>query len=445
MSLHTETLSWLGQHTEHEVEYRQALEESFQHIVPIVNANEEYKNHNVLQRLITPDRVLQFKVEWEDDEGNCRVNQGYRVQHSNILGPYKGGTRFHPGVNASVLKFLAYEQSFKNALTGLALGAGKGGADFDPKNASKSEIRRFCKAYMRALQPYIGANSDVPAGDINVSDTELGYMFGEYLKNQKAFDGVLSGKPIQLGGSEYRVQATGSGVIYFTEQVLKAHSCSLADQSICISGAGNVALHAALKAIEKGARVKTLSNSRGFFLNENGITEHDIQWLLTEGKGKENSLAALADETDGEFIVKQSPWCIESTIAMPCATQNEIDEQQAKNIVNQGAQFVVEGANMPCTREAVHHFKQNNTTFVPGKAANAGGVILSGFEMQQNAAMRYQSESVLDQELQEAMQRIHKLCVEEGKEPGNDTIDYERGANVAAFRKLANAIVATAY
>ena len=445
MSLHTDTLSWLGQHTQHEVEYRQALEESFQHIVPIVNANEDYKKHNVLQRLITPDRVLQFKVEWEDDTGACRVNQGYRVQHSNILGPYKGGTRFHPSVNTSVLKFLAYEQSFKNALTGLALGAGKGGADFDPKTASKSEIRRFCKAYMRALQPYIGANSDVPAGDINVSDTELGYMFGEYLKNQKSFDGVLSGKPIQLGGSEYRVQATGSGVIFFTEEVLQSHSSNLEDQTICISGAGNVALHAALKAIEKKAKVKTLSNSRGFLLNEKGISASDIRWLLTEGKNAENALSALADESEAEFIKDQSPWCIDSTIAMPCATQNEIDEQEAKDIVNHGALFVVEGANMPCTQKAVQYFKQHKITFVPGKAANAGGVILSGFEMQQNAAMRYQSEQTLEEELKTAMKNIHEQCVQEGKDSDSDIIDYERGANVAAFRKLANAIVATAY
>jgi glutamate dehydrogenase (NADP+) len=453
MSVHKETLAWLGEHTAHETEYRQAIDESFQHVVPIVNANEEYKKHNVLQRAITPDRVLQFKVEWEDDNGNCRINQGYRVQHSNLLGPYKGGTRFHPSVIISVLKFLAYEQSFKNALTGLSLGAAKGGADFNPKEASQNEIRRFCKAYMQALQAHIGADIDVPAGDINVSDSEIGYMYGEYLKTQKAFNGVLSGKPIALGGSEYRTEATGSGVIFFTEAVMKVNDSSLEGKSIFISGAGNVALHAALMAMQKGAVVKTLSNSRGVLVCKKGLTPSNIHWLLEEGKQHKNPLAALSEEKGNEsgkkYLEGKSPWdsgvMSNCDIAMPCATQNEIDERSAKNIAESGVHFVIEGANMPCTQNAVAHLKQSGVTYVPGKAANAGGVILSGFEMQQNATMTYRSREELEDALQQRMAHIHELCVEEGSGKSGEPVDYERGANVAAFRKIADAMVASGY
>ncbi|MBF7073437.1 NADP-specific glutamate dehydrogenase [Glaciecola sp. MH2013] len=445
MSLHSETLSWLDQRSPHESEYRQAVEESFQHIIPIVNANHDYKQHNVLQRAISPDRVIQFKVEWEDDNGCCRINEGFRVQHSNKLGPYKGGTRFHPSVNVSVLKFLAYEQSFKNALTGLALGAGKGGADFDPQNASASEIRRFSKAYMQALQPYIGATTDVPAGDINVSDIELGYMFGENLKTKKAFNGVLSGKPLALGGSEYRTQATGSGVVYFTQLALENAKSTIEEKSVCISGAGNVALHAALKAIEGNAVVKTLSNSKGFFLNEGGISRDQIHWLFDNTKDFDNPLAALAENSDGEFLEGKTPWEVRCDISMPCATQNEIDRKHAATIVKNGTSFVVEGANMPCNQDAVRTFKEAGLTFVPGKAANAGGVILSAFEMQQNASMHYRSKSKLDEALQGVMKEVHELCLSEADGQNKGPIDYEKGANIAAFRRVADAIVASGY
>lgn len=445
MSLLRETMGWVEQHSPEQAAYLQAVEGVCREIVPIINANDVYKEHNVLKRLIVPDQVIQFKVEWEDDNGRCRVNNGWRVQHNNLLGPYKGGTRFTPDVNTSVLKFLAFEQSFKNALSGLTLGAGKGGADFDPKHASESEIRRFCNAYMENLYRHIGSHTDVPAGDINVSDRELGWMYGKYLRLTKQYDGAISGKPLQISGSELRVEATGFGVIYFLQQVMHYHGESIEGANIAISGAGNVALHAALKANRLGAKVKTLSNSKGTYFDDSGLSESDLTWLIEHKHAYTNALDELAKSTGGVFYQKQVPWDIDVDIAIPCATQNEIDESCASTIVKRSVKYLVEGANMPCDKAATAILQNSDMIVVPGKASNAGGVILSGFEMQQNANFSYRNADQLTQQLQDSMSSIHEACVIESQRAGEQTINYGRSATVAGFRRLADAMVATGY
>jgi glutamate dehydrogenase (NADP+) len=450
MSLYEETMQWLRELAPHETEYLQAVEEVCEHIVPIVNANKAYKNNNVLQRLLLPQKIIEFAVEWENDAGSCEINKGWRVQHSNSLGPYKGGTRFHPKLNLSVLKFLAFEQSIKNALTELTLGAGKGGANFSPKGRSENEVRRFCRAYMRNLAEHIGENIDVPAGDINVSDKELGFMFGEYLNVTKRYEGALSGKPLIIGGSELRIPATGFGIIYFLEAMLAEQSEQLRGKAVLVSGAGNVALHCALKAAEKGAKVLSLSNSRGFLHSEEGLEEGDINWLIDNAGKYENALAELANEnrkskTSLCFHEGKVPWDLQADIAIPCATQNEIDKDAANRIVNNIGFGLVEGANMPCTKEASSVLLESSLHYAPGKAANAGGVILSGFEMQQNSTMRYEAPNDLAKRLEQRMQAIHKACVDESKVLGEKKINYIKGANVAGFRRIADAIVARGY
>ena len=445
MSLFNETLNWIEASSPHENEYLQAAEEICEYIVPIVNANEAYKENNVLQRILVPQRVIQFAVEWEDDDHQCRVNTGWRVQHSNILGPYKGGTRFHPKLNLSILKFLALEQSFKNSLTGLSLGAGKGGADFDPTHCSENEIRRFSKAYARGLYFHIGPNTDVPAGDINVSAKELGYMFAEQLRMTGSFAGNFSGKPLVLGGSKLRVEATGYGLLYFVANMLKQIDESMEDKTVAISGAGNVAIHAAEKAIAMNAQVLTLSNSRGLFSCDQGLTQAHINWLKDNKGQSENELQELAKSHDGEYQEGASPWSIAADIALPCATQNEIDDNAAQQIIKNTRIALVEGANMPCTKPAIDKLIASNLLYAPGKAANAGGVILSAFEMQQNAAMRYESEDMLDKRLRQRMYEIHEACVMESNRLGNSSIDYVQGANVSGFRRLADAIVVSGF
>ncbi|MFQ3249286.1 MAG: glutamate dehydrogenase (NADP+) [Glaciecola sp.] len=445
MSLLERTISWLEEKNPNQDEFLQSAKEVCEYIVPIVNASEDYKAHNVLQRILTHDQILEFTVTWENDKGYPEVNRAWRVQHSNALGPYKGGTRFHPQLNISTLKFLAFEQSFKNALTQLTLGSGKGGSDFNPKGRSENEIRRFCNAYMRAIYKHIGPNTDVPAGDINVGDKELGYMFGEYLRLAKSYDGALSGKPIALGGSCLRAQATGFGVIYFVQEMLKSQDKQIDGLSVLISGAGNVALHAALKALQLGAKVPTLSNSRGVLIAEEGLTQQQLDWLLEEGKKEKNSLESLAKKDGLIYKKNESPWSLKADIGIPCATQNEINGDTAKKIVKNLSFGVVEGANMPCTQEASDTLLKSKLHYAPGKAANAGGVIVSGFEMQQNAMMRYETEAELDERLQQKMSDIHQACEDESRAQGNDTVNYVQGANIVGFRRLADAIVAQGY
>ncbi len=444
MSLETEVNDWLENQAKHQDEYLQVARELCEHIIPIANANSDYKKHNVVKRLLAPQQIHQFYVEWEDDNHCCNINKGWRIQHNNTLGPYKGGTRFSLNLNESVLKFLALEQTFKNALTGLSLGAGKGGADIDVKNCSHHEIRRFSKAYMRSLAPYIGYDKDIPAGDINVSNREIGYMFGEQLKHSKSYTGSLSGKPILLGGSELRNQATGFGIIYFLEQMLSECGKTVKDKSVCISGAGNVALHCAYKAIELGAKVLSLSNSKGVLFIKNGLETEHVQWLL-DNKQEPNALKTLSEKFVGEFIDDETPWSIDCEVAIPCATQNEIDEKQAKQIVNNTTNIMIEGANMPCTHKAEKVIADSHLLHAPGKATNAGGVVLSAFEMQQNAAMRYADKGKLDTRLRERMKRIHDVCLYESKNLKRPSVDYIAGATVSAFRKLADATISLGY
>jgi glutamate dehydrogenase (NADP+) len=440
-----DTLNWIEAQAEGQTEYLQSVESVCEEVVPVYNANELYKSNNVLPRLLVPDQILQFKVEWEDDTGECRVNRGWRVQHSQLLGPYKGGTRFVPSLNESVLKFLAFEQSFKNALSGMSLGAGKGGADFNPKQASSNEIRRFCNAYIEQLAPHIGENTDVPAGDIGVSSRELGWMFGRHLRLNSHYSGMLSGKPTETAGSDLRNEATGFGIVYMLEEVASHQQKALQDMRIAISGAGNVALHAALKSIENEATVLCLSNSRGTYFDEQGLQAKDINFLLNEASESDNALLDLAGHSRGQFSSELLPWDLEHDVAMPCATQNEIDKSAAQSICTNGAYIVIEGANMPCTNAAVKVINDAGLCYVPGKAANAGGVVLSGFEMQQNASFEYRSYEQLNKQLKQVMQSIHTQCIDESKRAQESRVNYSRAATVAGFRRLADALVASGY
>ncbi|WP_414827621.1 NADP-specific glutamate dehydrogenase [Alteromonas sp. H39] len=433
-------ISWLETNYPHEPEYLQAVREIVKDILPVYHVHDEYKQHNVVTRLCVPERIIQFSVFWENDNHEIEVHQGWRVQHCGLIGPYKGGLRFHPTVNTSILKFLAFEQTFKNALTGLPMGGAKGGSNFNPKGRSDAEIMRFCQAFMMELHRHIGPNTDVPAGDINVGNREIGYLYGTYRRLENRFEGAITGKHLAFGGSHVRTEATGFGLIYMLKCVLDTHEDSMAAKRIVISGAGNVALHAALKATELEGKVLTLSNSRGFYFNEDGLSQDMIQWAIANKAQEKNVLSALADKFGGEWIKDKAPWDVKADIALPCATQNELHGEHAKALLDNGCQYVLEGANMPCTDEAQRAFAEAQIPYVPGKASNAGGVALSGLEMSQNAYFRRTPFDKLDQSLKDIMQSIHEQCVEEGQDSG--WINYSRGANIAAFRRLATAMVA---
>lgn len=437
-----EIYNFVAKKFEGENEYLQAVREVLHDIIPIYNANESYKRDDIVRRLCFPERVIYFTVSWMNSNGGIEVNQGWRVQHNSAMGPYKGGLRFHPTVNLSVLKFLAFEQCFKNALTGLPMGGGKGGADFNPKGRSDRDIMLFCQAFMRELQRHIGANTDVPAGDINVGAREIGYLYGEYRRLNNKFEGVLTGKGLEFGGSYVRTEATGFGLIYFLDAVCKQHNTDIEGKNIVVSGAGNVALHAALKATQKGAKVISLSNSRGTLYKQHGFDEPAIKFAIAEHAKSNNILTDLADKGIGDWKKGKTPWHLTCDIALPCATQNELDKDDALTLVNNGCNMVLEGANMPCTDEAQEVFKDKELVYVPGKASNAGGVALSGLEMSQNAMFSQRNADTLDEQLQNIMLSIHERCVEEGKDTANNYIDYMKGANIAAFRRLADAIVA---
>lgn len=427
---------------EDEAEYLQATSEVLSDIMPIYNANESYKRYDIARRLCLPERIIYFTVTWMNSSGSVEVNQGWRVQHNSVMGPYKGGLRFHPTVSRSVLKFLAFEQTFKNALTGLPMGGGKGGADFNPKGRSERDIMLFCQAYMRELQRHIGEQTDVPAGDINVGAREIGYLYGEYRRLNNRFEGVITGKGLEFGGSHIRTEATGFGLIYFLEAVCEAKNTLIEGKRIAISGAGNVALHAALKSVQMSAKVLTLSNSRGFLYCESGFKEADIDWAIEHAGQFDNILTALQEHSECAMTWHkgEKPWNIKVDIALPCATQNELLEQEAEQLVAHGCKMVLEGANMPCGQKAQAIFNQHNLVFVPGKAANAGGVALSGLEMAQNAVFSQDGRDVLDKKLREIMQHIHQRCLAEGQTESQ--VNYARGANIAAFRRLADAMVA---
>ncbi len=424
-----------------EKEYQQAVREVLESIEEVYNANPQFDSANIIERLIEPDRVLSFKVPWEDDEGKIHVNRGYRVQFNNAIGPYKGGLRFHPSVNISILKFLGFEQIFKNSLTSLPLGGGKGGSDFNPKGKSNSEIMRFCQAFMLELWKIIGPDTDVPAGDIGVGGKEIGYLYGMYRKLARENTGVLTGKGINWGGSLIRPQATGFGVVYFANEMLKTKGESLEGKTVALSGFGNVAWGAALKATELGAKVITLSGPDGYVYDREGITGEKIEYMLELRATNEDIVKPFSYEFPGaEFVPEKRPWEVKCDLALPCATENELNEEDARMLVKNGCSCVCEGANMPCTHEAQEVFHQSKMLYAPGKAANAGGVAVSGLEMSQNSMKFHWGRKEVDERLHEIMQNIHHFCLTHGKD-GNGHINYVKGANIAGFLKVANAMM----
>ena len=426
-----------------EQEFLQAVREMAEIIVPFVQSRARYVATKVLERMIEPERVIIFRVPWEDDKGNYHINRGYRVQMSSALGPYKGGLRFHPSVNLSILKFLAFEQTFKNALTTLPLGSGKGGSDFDPKGKTDAEVMRFCQSFMTELFRHVGASSDVPAGDIGVGAREIGYLFGQYRRITNHFEGVFTGKGLKWGGSEIRPEATGYGCVYFSEEALRQHRNGLAGKRVLVSGSGNVAQFAAEKLIDMDAKVLTLSDSQGFIYDKEGLTKEKLAFVKRLKNETRGRIKVYADEYGVQFFDKQRPWQLDAPcdLAFPCATQNELNIEDAQALVSHGCVGVFEGANMPTTNEAVHYLQQQNVIFTPGKASNAGGVATSGLEMSQNAQRLAWKREEVDRQLREIMRRIHKDCVRCGSDSKQKVVNYVKGANIAGFVKVADALV----
>ena len=423
-------------------EFVQAVTEVAEDVFEFIADKAEYHRWQILRRIAEPDRVISFRVCWEDDNHQIRVQRGYRVQNNNAIGPYKGGIRFHPSVNESILKFLAFEQTFKNALTGLPMGGGKGGANFNPKGKSDGEIMRFCQSFMTELYRHIGADVDVPAGDIGVGAREIGYMFGQYKRITNSFEGVLTGKGLEYGGSLIRPEATGYGAVYFLENMLKTRGEDLTGKTAIISGSGNVATHAAEKINQLGGKVLTLSDSEGFIHDPEGITGDKIDWVKAHKTRRRGRISEYADEFRGStFHRGERPWTVPCDVALPCATQNELLGDDARLLVANGCIGVSEGANMPADLDAVHVFKEARILYAPGKASNAGGVAVSGLEMSQNSARLSWKESELQQLLKDIMEGIHTRCLEYGQEPGGFT-DYVKGANIAGFKKVADAMLA---
>ena len=424
--------------------FHQAVEEVFGSLKPFLEKNPKYLQHGLLERLVEPERVIMFRVSWVDDKGNVQVNRGYRIQMNSAIGPYKGGLRFHPTVDLGVLKFLAFEQVFKNALTTLPMGGGKGGSDFDPKGKSDGEVMRFCQAFMTELARHIGADLDVPAGDIGVGGREIGYLFGQYKRVRNEFASVLTGKGLAYGGSLIRPEATGYGCVYFAQSMLHTRGEQLAGKRVVISGSGNVAQYACEKAIQLGAKVLTVSDSNGFVkFPDSGMTEAHVAALLELKNERRERLSVYAKEQGLEYFADQKPWGVPCDIALPCATQNELDEAAAKTLLANGVQCVAEGANMPSTLGAVEAFTQAKILYAPGKASNAGGVATSGLEMSQNAIRLSWSAEEVDKRLFDIMANIHENCVENGAAAAADGyVNYVKGANIAGFRKVADAMLA---
>ena len=421
-------------------EFHQAVEEVLSTLWPFLEENSHYLTSGIIERLLEPERTVLFRVSWVDDRGVVRVNRGYRVQMNNAIGPYKGGLRFHSSVNLSVLKFLAFEQVFKNALTTLPLGGGKGGSDFDPKGKSDAEVMRFCQSFMTELSRHIGADVDIPAGDIGVGAREIGFLYGQYKRLRNEFTSVLTGKGMNYGGSLIRPEATGYGCVYFAVEMLKKQSESFTGKRVAISGSGNVAQYAALKVMELGGLVISVSDSGGTLYFADGMSEQQWQDLAELKNQQRGRLASMAGN-NAEFIADSRPWHLPCDIALPCATQNELDAKDAKTLVANGCLCVAEGANMPSTLEAVDIFIEQRVLFAPGKAANAGGVAVSGLEMSQNAMRLHWTAGEVDEKLHAIMQSIHHACERYGSEP-DGYINYVRGANIAGFVKVADAMLA---
>jgi len=423
-------------------EFVQAVTEVAQDIYDFIDDKEQYHSAQILRRIAEPDRVISFRVCWEDDNHNVRVQRGWRVQNNNAIGPYKGGIRFHPSVTESVLKFLAFEQTFKNSLTGLPMGGGKGGANFNPKGKSDAEVMRFCQSYMSELYRHIGPNTDVPAGDIGVGAREIGYMFGQYKRLTGRWEGVLTGKGMEYGGSQMRPEATGYGAVYFLENMLKHKNDSISGKTAVISGSGNVATHAAEQITKQGGKVLTLSDSGGFIHDPDGIDQNKIDWIKDLKNNRRGRISEYVDEfSSASYHQDQRPWGVECDLALPCATQNELNGDEADMLVKNGVIAVSEGANMPTTLEGIHKFHEARIMYGPGKAANAGGVAVSGLEMSQNSERISWNHERLGSMLTELMEGIHDKCVEYGDQ-GNGYVDYVKGANIAGFKKVADAMLA---
>lgn len=434
-------MAQVAQSNANEPEFLQAVQEVAETVIPFIEKNPKYSDAKVLERMVEPERTIMFRVAWTDDNGDVQVNRGYRVEFNSAIGPYKGGLRFHPSVNLSILKFLGFEQVFKNSLTTLPLGGGKGGADFNPKGKSDNEVMRFCQSFMTELSRHIGANTDVPAGDIGVGGREIGYMFGQYKRIRNEFVGVLTGKGITYGGSLIRPEATGYGTVYFAQEMMATRGEKLSNKTVVVSGSGNVAQFAAQKCIELGAKVVTLSDSKGFIHDPAGITQDKLDWVMDLKNVRRGRISEYESHFPGStFFEGARPWGIACDIALPCATQNEVNEEEAKTLIKNNCVCVAEGANMPCDPEAVETLQSGGVLFAPGKASNAGGVATSGLEMSQNNMRLSWTAEEVDGKLHSIMKEIHSQCVEYGSNE-NGTVDYVRGANIAGFVKVANAMI----
>ncbi len=422
-------------------EFLQAVYEVAQNIIPFMEKHPEYKKANILERMIEAERILIFRVPWVDDNGHFCVNRGFRVQMNNAIGPYKGGLRFHPNVSLSVLKFLAFEQVFKNSLTGLPMGGGKGGADFDPKGKSDNEVMRFCQSFMTELFRHIGKDTDIPAGDIGVGAREIGFMFGQYKRLSNQFNGVLTGKGIAYGGSLIRPEATGYGLLYFVDEMLKTKGDSLKDKKVLISGSGNVSQYAIEKTLAFGGIPITASDSDGFIYDPKGIDAQKLAYLMELKNVKRGRIIEYAEEFGCQYFEGERPWKIAADVALPCAVQNELDEADAELLVANGCRLVAEGANMPTTPGAISVLQKNGVLYAPGKATNAGGVAVSGLEMSQNSARLYWTREEVENRLKVIMQKIHDQCSQYGKD-ADGNIDYLKGANIGGFVRVADAMLA---
>lgn len=423
-----------------EVEFHQAVHEVVESLIPFINENPQYKEAKVLERMVEPERVIMFRVPWLDDKGAIQINRGYRIEMNSAIGPYKGGLRFHPTVNLGVLKFLAFEQVFKNSLTTLPMGGGKGGSDFDPKGKSDNEVMRFCQSFMTELQRHIGPNTDVPAGDIGVGGREIGFLYGQYKRLRNEFTGVLTGKGLEWGGSLIRPEATGYGATYFANEMLATKGKSFKGTTVVVSGSGNVAQYATEKVTELGGKVVTLSDSSGYIYDPNGINADKLAYVMHLKNVKRGRIKEYADKYNVEYHAGERPWGVKCDVAMPCATQNEINEEEAKILVANGCIAISEGANMPSTPEAILVFEKNKILYAPGKAANAGGVAVSGLEMSQNSMRLSWTREEVDNRLHQIMKDIHSACVKYGKD--GDYVDYVKGANIGGFVKVADAMLA---
>jgi len=437
----TEVIENLKQRFPGEPEYIQAVQEVLETIEDVYNEHPEFERANLIERLCIPDRMFSFRVTWTDDAGKVRTNMGYRIQHNNAIGPYKGGLRFHASVNPSILKFLAFEQTFKNSLTTLPMGGGKGGSDFSPRGKSNAEIMRFCQAFMTELWRHIGPDTDVPAGDIGVGGREVGYLYGMYRKLARENTGTLTGKGLEFGGSLIRPEATGYGNVYFLQEMLKTRGIELAGKTVCVSGAGNVAQYTVEKLIELGAKVVTMSDSDGYIYDPEGIDRQKLDYIMELKNLYRGRIREYAEEYGVKYVPGGRPWGEKCDIAMPSATQNEIDGHDARTLLANGCIAVSEGANMPSTPEAVDAFLKANILYAPGKAANAGGVSVSGLEMTQNAQKQGWTKEEVDCRLHQIMENIHAQCVKYGSRP-DGSVNYVKGANVAGFMKVARAMMA---